>query len=219
MINLIRQFTVNKWGVKTPDVKFGFLSRVGEGATFEGHNRIGRQSSIWGRVGKYSYLGDRCLFMGKIGRFTSISSNVRTINGRHAFKAPFVSTCPLFFSNQNLFGKKWVEDNLFDEYTFADKEHHFPVIVGNDCWIGYGASIIEGVTVRDGAVVLANATVTKDVPPYAIVGGVPAKIVGYRYDEEKIKRLIEMKWWDRTEEWILENIQNYSNIDEFVKLI
>lgn len=216
MLNLLRQFTINRWQVKAKSVRFGFMSRVGDGTTFEGNNRIGRMSLVWGKVGRYSYLGDNCIFIGSIGNYTSISSNVHTINGRHAFKAPYVSTCPLFFSAHNVFGDNWIGENLFEEYSYADKEHRSAVIVGNDCWIGYGVSITEGATIGDGAVILANATVTKDVPPYAIVGGIPAKIVGYRYDESTIKKLLTIKWWNQDVNWLRDNVRLFCDIDKFL---
>lgn len=218
MIGLLRQLFWNKWRQKGPNVRLGFLSRIGDGTVFEGHNRVGRFTAIWGGVGKYSYLGDNCLFMGQIGRFSSISSNVHTINGRHAFKAPFVSTSPVFFSKNDPLGEHWIKESVFDEYVYADKENRKVVVIGSDCWIGYGVSIVAGVTIGDGAVVLANATVTKDVPPYAIVGGVPAKVMGYRYDDATIKQLLAMKWWDRNENWVKENVHCFCKIDEFLKL-
>ena len=71
-----------------------------------------------------------------------------------------------------------------------------PVKIGNDVWIGRGAFIKGGVTIGDGAVIAAHAVVTKDVPPYAIVCGVPAKIIKYRFDCETIKELLDLKWWN-----------------------
>ena len=218
MIDVLRQLFFNRWRQKGLDVKFGFLSRIGDGTVFEGHNRVGRLSAVMGMVGKYSYFGNNCRFMGRIGRFSSISSNVRTIHGRHAYKAPFVSTCPIFYSKNDPIGAHWIKESVFDEYNYADKEKKDVVVIGNDCWIGYGVSIVAGVTIGDGVVVLANATVTKDVPPYAIVGGVPAKIMGFRYDDATIMQLLAMKWWDRDENWVKENVHNFSNLDEFLKL-
>lgn len=90
------------------------------------------------------------------------------------------------------------------------------VIIGNDCWIGQAASLIAGVTIGDGAVVLAHAVVTKDVPPYAIVGGVPAKIIGYRYDREMIGQLCEVKWWNAEMDYIINQKELFLNIDRFI---
>lgn len=90
------------------------------------------------------------------------------------------------------------------------------MIIGNDCWIGYKSSIISGVTIGDGAVVLAKALVTKDVPPYAIVGGVPAKIIGYRYTQDQINKLLAIKWWNWPLNKIKENSNLFLDLDKFI---
>lgn len=213
MKSLIRQLWLNKLRVKAPNVKFGLLSRIGDNASFEGNNRVGKFSFINGKIGRCSYIGDNVIIMGgDIGSFTSISSNVNVINGRHPMKEPFVSTSPVFYSINNQVGYSYVGKQLFEEFTYADTVRKIPVIIGNDCWIGFGVSIVEGVTIGNGAVVLANATVTKDVPPYAIVGGVPAKVLDYRYDENTIKKLLEMQWWNRDENWVIQHAELFNDI-------
>jgi len=92
-------------------------------------------------------------------------------------------------------------------------------IIGNDVWIGANAIILQGVTIGDGAIVAAGAVVTKDVPPYAIVGGVPAKVIKYRFPDSTIVKLLEIKWWDKPEEWILENVEKFSNVDDFIRFV
>lgn len=77
---------------------------------------------------------------------------------------------------------------------------------------------MEGVTISEGGVVLAGAVVTKDVPPYAIVGGVPAKVIGYRYSEDVIKKLLKIQWWNNNEQWLKDNALLFSNIDSFLKI-
>ena len=81
------------------------------------------------------------------------------------------------------------------------------IIIGNDVWIGYGAVILSGVTIGDGAIIGTNALVTKDVPPYTIAGGIPAKPLKKRFSEEKISALMKIKWWDWSEEEILKNLK------------
>lgn len=109
-----------------------------------------------------------------------------------------------------------MEHNKLDEFRYADADNQYEVVIGNDCWIGYKASIISGVTIGDGAVVLSHALVTKDVPPYAIVGGVPAKIIGYRYEEKQIESLLKIKWWNIPLSKVIENKDLFLDIDKFI---
>lgn len=92
----------------------------------------------------------------------------------------------------------WTNEELY--YTAPN------VKIGNDVWIGYGVTIVNNVTVGDGAVIAAGSVVTKDVPPYAIVGGVPAKTIRYRFDEEVCKILLELEWWNFPEDILKVNI-------------
>jgi len=87
------------------------------------------------------------------------------------------------------------------------EQHYQKVIIENDVWIGANSVIMPGVKVGNGAIIGANAVVTKDVPDYAIVGGVPAKIIKYRFDEKTISSLLELKWWDLDKAIIKENIE------------
>lgn len=104
---------------------------------------------------------------------------------------------PLFFEEWELEKKNVTEawDNKGD------------IIIGNDVWIGYERLILAGVTIGDGAIIGTRAVVTKDVPPYSIVGGVPAKSIRKRFDDETIVELLRLKWWDWSEEKIAQNIQ------------
>ena len=90
---------------------------------------------------------------------------------------------------------------MFKEHMFVDNDNKWIVNIGHDCWIGEHVFMVGGVTVNNGAVVLAHAVVTKDVPPYAIVGGIPAKVIGYRYDEETIAFLLKKCWWNNEIKW------------------
>lgn len=92
---------------------------------------------------------------------------------------------------------------------------HTPVDVkiGNDVWIGYRAIIPVNVTVGDGAVIAAGAVVTKDVPPYAVVGGVPAKVIKYRFSQDVIEKLLDLRYWDRPDEEIKKNINLFQKED------
>ena len=89
-----------------------------------------------------------------------------------------------------------------------------PITIGNDCWIGVRVFFTGGIHVGDGAVVLSGAVVTKDVPPYAVVGGVPAKIIKFRYNQETINWLLKVQWWNRPLEWLRENSELMCNINK-----
>ena len=94
------------------------------------------------------------------------------------------------------------------------------VVIGNDVWIGARATILSGVTVGDGAVIGAGALVAKDVPPYAIVGGVPARLIKYRFSSEIINELLEIKWWDWDSKKLTQNIDDfYLDVEEFIKKV
>ena len=104
---------------------------------------------------------------------------------------------PLFFEEWNL-----EKENVTEAW-----DNKGDINIGNDVWIGYEAVILAGVTVGDGAVIGTRAVVTKDVPPYTVVGGVPAKPIKRRFSEERIDQLLKMRWWDWPEEKIAENIE------------
>ncbi|MBR6646045.1 MAG: CatB-related O-acetyltransferase, partial [Clostridia bacterium] len=106
-------------------------------------------------------------------------------------------------------GMTYVKENRFNEFTET-------TIIGNDVWIGHSALILEGVKIGDGAIVGAGAVVTKDVPPYSIVVGVPAKVIKYRFSENEIAKLSELKWWDQSVEWIKENVDKFCDIRNFM---
>ena len=208
-------FLFNKYKNKKVYIKLS--CNIDKDTVFEGANAIYPRTSFSGRIGYGSYIGQDCNLNAYIGRFTSIAPRVNCNWGIHPINTSFVSLSPMFFSTRKQTGSTFVSDDLYDEFRFAIKDKHIPVVIGNDCWIGEGAFLVGGITVNDGAVVLADAVVTKDVPPYSICGGVPAKVIGYRYDENVIKRLLEMKWWDKDISWIQQNHLKFRDINILLK--
>ncbi len=182
---------------------------------FEGMNRVGSHTYFYGEMGLGSYIGNRCNISAYIGRFTSIGNNVSQIIETHPFKEPFVTTSPMFFSLKKQTGYTFAKKKKVEEYMFYDKEREIAVRIGNDCWLGNDVCLIGGVQIGDGAVVLSRAIVTKDVPPYAIVGGIPAKVIGYRYNENTIELLQRVKWWEKSIEWMREYWELLCDMDAF----
>ena len=121
----------------------------------------------------------------------------------------FVSTHPIFYSASN----QSVISSFADKDYFAEKK---PIVIGNDVWIGARAMVIDGVKIGDGAIVGAGAVVTKDVPSYAIVGGVPAKFIRWRFPKKTINRLESIRWWTKSDTWLRKNWRTFLSIDGFV---
>ena len=191
---------------------------VSVNSSFEGNNIIGNETVFSGSLGFSSYIGARCNISAKIKRYSSISNDVSVIYYTHPL-SPFVSTSPVFYSNAHQCQYSFTEKKCFQDAIYADETNKIPVIIGNDVWIGAKVTILGGVKIGDGAVIAAGAVVTKDVPPYAIVGGIPAKLIRYRYDQDVIDMLMSFKWWDKNEEWIRKHLSAFQDIKSFVELI
>ena len=192
--------------------KFDSTVNLSFSSTFEGLAQIYSYSHFQGHVGLGSYISSYCDIFASIGRFSSIAPFCRTIIGTHPYSYPFATTSPMFFSLGKQTGNTFARKQMISEFRFA--KNNIPVIIGNDCWIGYGVLIVSGVTINDGAMVLAGAVVTKDVPPYAIVGGIPARIIKYRYDEDTINFLLRIKWWNNTLEWFEKNSEMLCDMEK-----
>lgn len=132
-----------------------------------------------------------------IGNFCMIASDVKFIMNGANHLTDTISSYPF-----SIFGNGWQEAMNGKEYPNKGN-----IVVGNDVWIGYNATIMAGVTIGDGAIIAANATVVKNVEPYTIVGGNPAKIIRKRFSETHIKLLLEIQWWNWSIEKITENVQ------------
>lgn len=137
-----------------------------------------------------------------IGKFCAIASDTRfMMTGDHKLDA--ISTYPF-----PIFGQGW--ENVFNVFDLPVKGD---IIVGNDVWFGYDSLIMNGVKIGDGAIIAARAVVVKDVPPYSIVAGNPAKVIKQRFDDATVERLLQIAWWDWDIEKITKNLPLICSLD------
>lgn len=193
MLKYILGFLINLFNPAVPIfVKIDDKSRISHKAKI--YARVQVSSST---VGDYSYVGrDSRIIYTDIGKFCSIAGGVILGMGTHTLDK--LSTSPIFTEAHNSTKHQWTHVSSDNPYR--------RVKVGNDVWIGNRALIMGGVTIGDGAVIGAGAIVTKDVPPYAIVAGVPARIIRYRFSDELIEKLEALKWWELPESVLREHI-------------
>jgi virginiamycin A acetyltransferase len=145
----------------------------------------------------FDFIGDKLI----IGKFCMIASDVKFIMNGANHLTDALTTYPFA-----IFGNGW--GNAMENKSYPQKGD---INIGNDVWIGYNATIMSGVTIGDGAIIATNSTVIKDVEPYSIVGGNPAQEIKKRFSEDKISKLLEIKWWNWNVEKITKNIQNLTD--------
>jgi virginiamycin A acetyltransferase len=147
----------------------------------------------------FEFTGDKLI----IGKFCMIASGVKFIMNGANHLTESISTYPFA-----IFGNEWEK---------AMENKSYPVkgdtVIGNDVWIGHNATLMAGVKIGDGAIIATNSNVVKDVEPYSVVGGNPAKVLKKRFDQETIDELLALKWWDWSIEKITGNVQNLTGTD------
>lgn len=190
-------------------IRLGYLaqvkaSKVGLYATF--YDRVAITHSI---IDNYTYIGPNSKINNtSIGKFCSIGPDVKIGLGMHPTN--LISTYPAFYSKQKQCQLTFTDKDYFDE---AGCIH-----VGNDVWIGANVIVLDNVTIGSGAIIAAGAVVTKDVEPYSIVGGVPARLIKKRFSDSEIKKLIQIQWWNNDINWIRENHHYFNKPELFFKL-
>lgn len=205
-----------RWNLKrVKNIRCSKTSFIGFSVVCEGLNGFASNSMITSSyIGKASYIAANShIQKTKIGRFCSIGPNVRCIFGKHP-AGVFATTHPSFFSLSPPVNLRLSDKQLFEEFAKPiDETGNYSIVIGNDVWIGANVSLMDGITIGDGAIVAANALVNKDVPPYTIVGGVPAKPIKKRFPEDDIEFLVNLKWWNKPMSWIKKNAINFESVE------
>jgi phosphonate metabolism protein (transferase hexapeptide repeat family) len=167
-------------------------------------------SIVESTVGDYTYLVDSCqVIYTQIGKFCSIASHVRLNPGNHPLWRP---TSHHMTYRRRAYGLGEEDDQEFFDWRRADA-----VKLGHDVWIGHAAIVCAGVTIGNGAAIGAGAVVTKDVAPYTVVGGVPARPIKERFSKEVAERIERIAWWDWTRDQIEERIDDLADMERFLE--
>lgn len=172
--------------------------------------KIQRRANVrYSSVGRYTYISaNASAIHTKIGDFCSVASGVAIGGGSHDITA--VSTSPVFSKGRNIFNKN---------FASAEYDPYKETVIGNDVWIGNRAIILQGVTVGNGAVIGAGSVVTKDVPPYTVVAGNPAREIKKRFDEETIDKLLKLEWWNMTDAEFLKYGEFFTSPEKLIEQI
>lgn len=212
-VKYIIQKLLGQW-LCSPEIPEGKTTGFSLVRSEKAHLVLGKQTRINApfflhhvEIGDYSYLSVNSRVCNtSIGKFCSIGPNFCCGLGVHPTNG--ISTAPMFYSMAKQNGTTLCKENKLEESLHTT--------IGNDVFIGANVTVLDGVTISDGAVIGAGAVVTKDIPPYAIAVGVPAKVVKYRFNDETIKALLEKQWWNGTEEDLQQVEKHFWDVENFL---
>ncbi len=196
---------------KEKKIKIGNLV-VTNNVKFSNYNYIYDQCLIHNsNFGNFTYVASGTQMINtKVGAFCSIGPECRIGLGKHPTKG-FISTHPIFFSTLKQCGISFSTENYFDEFDSIE--------IGHDVWIGSRASVVDGVKIGNGVIVAAGAVVTKDIPDYAVVGGIPARIISYRFNEEQKEFINSSRWWNYEEDFLRQHYRKMHNFESFFEMV
>ncbi len=160
------------------------------------------------RIERYTYCGYDCEIINTtIGSFCSVASNVKIGGAMHP--TDWVSTSPVFYEGRNTGVNKKFYNHILEKNKIT--------IIGHDVWIGFNVLIKQGVNIGTGSIIGMGSVVTKDIPPFSIVGGVPAKIIRKRFNDNLIEEILDSKWWEFSDDQIEKYSPFFNDPQRFIK--
>jgi acetyltransferase-like isoleucine patch superfamily enzyme len=204
---LMRYRLQKRHGLRSLGPEFDYW--ISDNNSFESNCRLGGPAYINGcNFGSYSYAEVGCrISLTDVGRFCSIGPYCAIGITEHPDN--FVSTHPYFYLSLPHIGYDLVSEHQHQDHTRTT--------IGHDVWIGHGAIVKQGVNIGNGAIVGAGAVVTRDIPPYAVVAGVPAKFLRHRFELPIVERLLASRWWDRDVDWLRLQADKMLDVHTFLR--
>lgn len=206
--------TYYKYNLRRKKVYIAKEGHISTESIFGGNNYIAG-TVLDCSVGYGTYIMDHCWFQNcQIGKYCSIASEVKMVARRGHPTQKFVATSPVFYLKNALIDT-YVDTDLYKPYEECPGDSQ-KLVIGNDVWIGSRVTLIGAISIGNGAIIGAGAVVNRDIPPYAVVVGVPGKIIRYRFEEEERVKLEQIAWWDKGEEWIKNHVELFGDITNFL---
>lgn len=194
-------------------------SAIVKNSRLEGNNKVTVNAKVIdSEIGYGTFVANNSIISNcKIGKYCAVG--FESLRGGHPIHK-VASIHPALYSKMGQYGFTYVENSCYEEFKYIEEEgQKWSIVIGNDVWVTAGSTkIYQNIRIGDGAVIMADAVVTKDVPPYAIVGGVPAKIIGYRFNDEQIEQLLKLQWWNQGEDWIKSHASYFEDVDSLLEI-